>query len=58
MHPGLVHCVIRLGVAVVGGVAVYLAGLALFKPISRDNIKLAGTLNIPARGALRFFLPK
>jgi O-antigen/teichoic acid export membrane protein len=49
---------VRLGVAVAAGVIVYLAGLAILKPVSRENIKLAGTLRIPARGVFRYFLPK
>lgn len=43
---------IRLPLVMVAGVVVYCAGLVFFKPISVQSLKLAATLNIPAKGWL------
>lgn len=50
---------LRLPPAITVGVAFYLAGLWLLKPISADNLKLAATLRLPARKwLLRLLTPK
>ena len=49
----------RLALAVVGGVAVYLIGLVVLRPISADNIRLAGSLKLPGqRWILKLLAPK
>ena len=51
--------ILRLMPAVIVGVAIYIAGLVLLKPISAENLKLAATLKLPGRKwMLKLLMPR